>query len=388
MLGGGLALLLKRLHWLTHSDVSAFVVPDSPSVRWHADRTPTSWLACTAADSFFLVTMDSIQAFDATTGAARWTRTVAAPLAAARGVFAGPIPYQDDLLFVANGTLHAIAQSDGSDVWDLELMPTAQQDVAHGNPSLVLVGSDLVALVGSKLFVISPDKRRINAERPISAREGTHYRLLADGDAVIMFIGRDVACYALGSLEPQWRLSDAVDLSRADRAAMHDSGLYFDSRGFFADTIQKIDVDSGELAWSHKTVVSIESSFGFYKNQVLFAGSSHLVAVDSGSGLETWRVELSRSLNRQGHGEIAPTVVNGACFLVAEDPEAIMAVDLKSRQELWTCPITLGEFCFVDGPPRPAGQDLLIIAASGANCHFVAAIGGGSGDVRLAKASD
>ncbi|MHC4108973.1 MAG: outer membrane protein assembly factor BamB family protein, partial [Planctomycetota bacterium] len=286
------------------------------------------------------------------------------------------------------GTLHAIAQSDGSDTWKLDLVPPAQQDVAHGNPSLVLVGSDLVALVGSKLFVINPDKQRITADRPVSGREGMHYRLLADRDAVIMFIGRDVACYALGSLEPQWRLSDAVDLSRADRAALHDGGLYFDSRGFFADSIQKIDVDTGELAWSHKTVVSIESSFGFYKNQVLFAGGSKLVAVDHGTGLETWRVELSRSLNRQGHGEIPPAVAEGACLLVAEDPEAIVAVDLKTRQELWTCPITLGEFCFVDGPPQPAGQDLLIIAASGARCHFVAAIGPGSGDARLAKASD
>ena len=140
--------------------------------------------------------------------------------------------------------------------------------------------------------------------------------------------------------------------------------------------------------WSHKTAVSIESSFGFYNDQVLFAGSSNLVAVDRGSGLEAWRVELSRPLNRKGHGEIAPAVVEGACFLVAEDPEAILAIDLRSRQELWTCPITLGEFCFIDGAPQPAGQDLLIVAASGAKCHFVAAIGPGSGDARLAKVSD
>ena len=73
-------------------------------------------------------------------------------------------------------------------------------------------------------------------------------------------------------------------------------------------------------------------------------------------------------------------------LLVAEDPEAVIGVDLEVRKELWACPITLGEFCFVHGAPQPAGQNLVIIASSGSDCHFVAAIGSHASGSRLERA--
>ncbi|MFO1089380.1 MAG: PQQ-binding-like beta-propeller repeat protein [Hyphomicrobiales bacterium] len=309
---------------------------------------------------FVLDAEANLSAFDASTGAVVWRRSVAREGKDAEGAFGGGIASENGVLYVATGfgEVMAVDPAQGGEVWRrrLDTPIRAAPTVADGRMYVITVSNEVVAIstVGGDVLW------RHDGSGEQASLLSASSPAVSGGMVVVPFTTGEIAALdqdhgsllwsdSLASSDPTNSLANLNDV--AGRPVIDGSTVFAIAH---SGRLSAMELKDGHEVWSQE-FSGTQTPWVAGDYVFIVSGRSTLVAVSKRTGGVRWSVELPAGASYAG------PVVAGGRLLVVSSAGALLEVSPQTGQVMNT--VTLGSPVYL--APVIANGTVFVLADDG-----------------------